>query len=52
MNLSSPFEFSAIGESSVMKPILEQSGGIMDRILAFDKDIQISIEERDVIQMH
>lgn len=49
--LSSPFELSAIGESSLVMDALEVPGGIFDRIEGTFPGISLSVIKKDFIQM-
>ena len=49
--LSPPFEFKAIGESSVLEANLKVTGGILERLKAAFPDLQAEIIKKDVIQI-
>lgn len=49
--LSPPFEFKAIGESSVLEANLNVTGGILERLKAAFPDLQAEITKKDVIQI-
>jgi uncharacterized protein YlxW (UPF0749 family) len=49
--LTAPYQFSAIGESSVMIELLELPGGILSRIEAAFPETQVKLSSKDVIQM-
>lgn len=49
--LSPPYDFKAIGESSIMETNLTISGGILSRLKDAFKALQIEIIRKDVIQI-
>ena len=50
--LSPPYEFKVLGESSVLRDVLELPGGIFDRLEDAYPGINISVERKDILQIN
>ena len=49
--LTAPYHFDAIGDKKTLSEALNQSGGIIQRIKDSTPGIDVSLEQKDVIQM-
>lgn len=50
--LSPPYTFELIGETSEMRDFLEVEGGILERLKATFPENEVSLVEKDIIQMN